>query len=48
MPLVRAAGTLIAKLMLMWRRKERREMIAWLLVKHQAGHGCIGSSGSKK
>jgi hypothetical protein len=34
--------------MLMWRREERREMIAWLLVKHQAGHGCIGSSGPKK
>jgi len=38
---------LIAKLMLMWRREERREMIAWLLCKHQAGHGCIGSSGPK-
>jgi len=39
---------LIAKLILMWRREERREMIAWLLVKHQAGHGCIVSSGPKK
>ena len=34
--------------MLMWMREERKEMIAWLLVKHQAGHGCIGSSGPKK
>ena len=39
---------LIAKLILMWRREERREIIAWLLVKHQAEHGCIGISGSKK
>ena len=32
----------IAKLMLMWRREEMREMIAWLSCKHQAGHGCGG------
>jgi len=38
---------LIAKLMLLWRREESREMIAWLLCKHQAGHRCIDSSGPK-
>ena len=38
---------LIAKLMLMWRTEDMREMIAWLLCKHQASHGCIGSGGSK-
>ena len=38
---------LIAKLMLMWRREEMREMIAWLLCKHQAGHKCISSGGPK-
>jgi len=27
--------------MMMWRREERREMIAWLLCKHQTGHECI-------
>jgi len=47
-PKSRYNNGLIAKLMLMWRREERREMIAWLLVKHQDGHGCIGSSGPKK
>jgi len=40
-------SALVAKLMLMWRREERREMITWLLCKHQAGHGCIGSGGPK-
>jgi len=36
-----------AKLMLMWRIEERREMIAWLLCKHQAGYGCICNGGPK-
>jgi hypothetical protein len=38
---------LIAKLRLMWRREERREMIAWLSCKHQDGHECICSGGPK-
>ena len=38
---------LIAKLILMWRKEERREMIAWLLCKQQARYGCIGNGGLK-
>jgi hypothetical protein len=38
---------LIAKLMLMWRRKGRKEMRAWLPCKHQAGHESIGINGPK-
>jgi len=44
------AGTimrLIAKLMLTWRREDRREMIAWLLCKHEAAYRCIVSGGPK-
>jgi hypothetical protein len=37
---------LIAKQMLMWRRKGRREKRAWLSCKQQAGHGCVCNSGS--
>ena len=46
LPKSRYNNGFIAKLMLMW-REERREMIAWLLCKHQAGHECIGSDGPK-
>jgi hypothetical protein len=38
---------LIAKLMLMWRREEMREMKAWLSCKHQARHESIDISGPK-
>jgi hypothetical protein len=38
---------LIVKLMLMWRREERKKMRAWLSCKYQARHGSIGISGSK-
>jgi hypothetical protein len=33
----------IVKLMLMWRREEKRKMIVWLLYKRQVEHGCIDS-----
>jgi hypothetical protein len=32
---------LIAKLILMWKREERKEMRAWLPCKHQVGYGSI-------
>jgi hypothetical protein len=32
----------------MWRREERREKIAWLSCKQQAGHGSIDICGLKQ
>ena len=46
-PKSRYNNGLIAKLMLMWMRGERREMRPWLPCKHQARHGSIGISGPK-
>jgi hypothetical protein len=38
---------LIAKLMMTWRREERREIKAWLSSKQQDRHKSIWISGSK-